>query len=354
MTASGTSNETYRYRLELTDSAGNVLTQRELVEADFDRAASAAHWKALRSGVLSHYDPAVEQARIVPQWATVGGEPSRAEGFRVVIPTPGGEPFGCDFSLRYFAPDAARMRAQFAPPKTDGVDGALFYTLQAFFDDHQRAADPAAIELGPMTTTVPLLSRSLVDLGPLNAWDDPSPSSMPIVVARSVVEDACHEARRNPDREIGGLLLGHVCRDPWDGTVFAQISCLVSAEGTTESTATTITFTPDSFERARRMIVLRASGSLTPEMLIGWHHTHPFKLCQECPLPTPRECIDKIFFFSSDDVQVMSTTFYQPFMVGLLSGVDPRLQRALGHPPVRCFHWMDGEIVLGGFSVFED
>ncbi len=102
------------------------------------------------------------------------------------------------------------------------------------------------------------------------------------------------------------------------------------------------------------MIALRASGGHPLEILVGWYHTHPFKLCQECPLPTPRECLDKIFFFSSDDVQVMSTTFYQPFMCGLLSGVDPRLELALGHPPVRCFHWTDGEVVRGGFSVFDD
>ncbi len=72
---------------------------------------------------------------------------------------------------------------------------------------------------------------------------------MPILVARSVVEDVCDEASRNPDREIGGLLLGHVCRDPQDGRVFAQVSGLASGQGTTESTATALTFSPDSFER---------------------------------------------------------------------------------------------------------
>jgi hypothetical protein len=354
MTASVMSSESYQFRLELTDSQGTVIAQRELVEADFNRATSATYWSALRSGLLRDYEPAVEQAQITPRFATVGSEPSRAEGFRVVIPTLDGEPFVCDFSIRYFAAEAACLRAQIAPRGNDGSDSALYYTLQSFLDDRQNKADQAAIELGPTTTLVPLVSRSLADLGSLIAWDDPSESSMPIVVARSVVKDACDEASRNPDREIGGLLLGHVCRDPQDGRIFAKINCLASGHGTTESTATTLTFSPESFERARRMIALRARGGQPLEILIGWHHTHPFKLCQECPLPTPPECLDKIFFFSSDDVQVMSTTFYQPFMCGLLSGVDPRLEQALGHSPVRCFHWMDGEVVRGGFSVFED
>jgi hypothetical protein len=355
MTASVTSSETYVFRLELTDPRGTVIAQRELVEADFNRATLTTYWNALRRGLLRDYKPVLEQARIRPRFATVGGEPSRAEGFRVLIPTPGGGPFGYDFSIRYFAAEAARLRAQFAPSNIDDSDSPLCYILQSFLDDRQpQVADQAAIELEPTMTMIPLVSRPLADFGPLKAWDDPSPSSMPILVARSVVYDACDEARRHPDREVGGLLLGNVCRDPGDGKVFAEVTCLVSGEGTTESTATTLTFTPDSFERARSMIALRASGGLPLEILVGWHHTHPFKLCRECPLPTPRECVDKILFFSSDDIQVMSTTFYQPFMSGLLSGVDPRLERALGHPPVRCFQWKHGEIVRGGFSVFED
>ncbi len=72
------------------------------------------------------------------------------------------------------------------------------------------------------------------------------------------------------------------------------------------------------------------------------------------PVADSAQCLDKVFFFSSDDVQVMATTFYQPFMVGLLSGVDPRLERALGHLPVRCFRWINGEVLRGGFWVFED
>ena len=353
MTALLTSSETYRFQLEVADSQHTVLAQRELVKADFHRAASATYWNAVRSGLLGDYEPDLEQARVTPRFARLEGEPSRAEGFRVHIPICGRKPFVNDFSIRYFAAEAASLRAQFAPRGSDNSESVVHYTLQSFLDDQQRQADPAAIELGPTTTLVPLINRSLADLGPLTEWDDPAASSMPILVARSVVDDICAEASRNPEREIGGLLLGAVCRDPRDGRIFAQVSGLASGEGTTESTATTLTFSQDSFERARRMIALRAGGG-TPEILIGWYHTHPFRLCQECPLPTPRECLDKIFFFSGDDVQVMSTTFYQPFMCGLLSGVDPRLEQALGHPPVRCFHWLDGEVVRGGFTVFED
>jgi hypothetical protein len=354
MTAEVT-NEVYQFRLELNDAAGVVIARHELVDADFDRAASETYWHALRSGLLADYDPTLEHARITPRFAGVDGEPSRTEGFRVAIPTPGGEPFSRDFSIRYFAAEAARLRAQSGRQTTDESEGTLYYTLQSFLDDGRRPpAAQATIELGRTTTLVRFVSRSLAGLGPLETWDDASGEAMPILVARSVVEDACEEARRYPDREVGGLLLGNVCRDPADGKVFTEVTCFVSTQGTTQSTATTLTFTAESFERARRMMELRASGGLPVETLIGWHHTHPFALCQECPLPTPPECLDKVFFFSSDDVQVMSTTFYQPFMVGLLSGVDPRLEQALGHPPLRCFHWSDGEVIRGGILVFDD
>ncbi len=139
MTATVASSETYQFRLELTDSQGAVIAQRELVEADFNRAALAAHWNALRSGLLRDYEPALERARITPRFAMAGGDPSRAEGFRVLIPTPGGEPFVCDFSIRYFAAEAARLRAQCVPRGDDGSDSPLYYTLQSFLDDrHAR------------------------------------------------------------------------------------------------------------------------------------------------------------------------------------------------------------------------
>jgi hypothetical protein len=114
-----------------------------------------------------------------------------------------------------------------------------------------------------------------------------------------------------------------------------------------------VTFTPECFARAREVLRLRAEPGQPPEILVGWFHSHPFRFCAECPLPTPAECIQKVLFFSSDDVQLMESTFNQPFMVGLLAAVEPKLEVALHHPPVRLFGWHHGEVLARGFHVID-
>jgi hypothetical protein len=102
------------------------------------------------------------------------------------------------------------------------------------------------------------------------------------------------------------------------------------------------------------MIALRARSGAAPEFVVGWHHSHPFRFCQQCPLPTPPECIAKVMFYSVDDLQVMATTFHQPFHVGLLTALEPRLEAALGHLPAKLFGWRNGEVVGRGFEVIDD
>ena len=48
----------------------------------------------------------------------------------------------------------------------------------------------------------------------------------------------------------------------------------------------------------------------------------------------------------------METTFEQPYMVGLLAAVEPRIEEAIGHLPVKLYGWCNGEIKERGFEVF--
>jgi hypothetical protein len=83
-------------------------------------------------------------------------------------------------------------------------------------------------------------------------------------------------------------------------------------------------------------------------------HSHPMRFCAECTLPIKQECIDKVLFYSSDDDFLMELSFARPFMVGLLAAVEPRLEQALGHAPVKLFGWNNGRIEARGFEVLED
>jgi proteasome lid subunit RPN8/RPN11 len=204
------------------------------------------------------------------------------------------------------------------------------------------------IELESEAPEIPVRSGSRKAVGPAEAWDVPRPEDFPVLIPRRVVEEAVEEAQRAPEREVGGVLLGHLRRDQDNGELYLEVTALVPAEET-EATELSVTFTPATWARAREVIAVRGEG----ETFVGWMHSHPFRFCQECPLPVPKECLDKVLFYSSDDEFLMELSFARPFMVGLLAAVEPRLETALGHLPVKLYGWNKGVIETRGFEVID-
>jgi hypothetical protein len=345
-----TAARTYVFRLELADEQQRHVGARALSAADFHRAIAETAFEGFRGGLLPEFAPPLDAARIEPIFAE-GSTTAQVTGFRVAIPRPDGDDVVQEFGVGYFAAPASRQRARILQQHVWPRDKPLIYTLAAYLNDGQRLT---AGKSSGMAVAAPTLH---VTIGPLGrddfpvreAWDSPQAGDLPVLVARSVIEQACAEASVNPEREIGGLLLGRLLRLE-AGEVALAITCLVSGEGTTEATGHSVTFTAASFAKARGLAALRAAG----EFVSGWHHSHPFKFCDSCPLPTPPECLDKVLFYSADDVQFMESTFYQPYHVGLLTAVEPRLAAALGHLPARLFGWRRGEIVSRGFEVVDD
>src|SRR5262249_11486989 len=159
----------------------------------------------------------------------------------------------------------------------------------------------------------------------------------PVLAPRHVLEEAVAEARQAPDREVGGVLLGHLCRDRDDGALYLEVTCAVPCEET-RATEGSVTFTHPTGARVPEVGGLARGGEVVElrgegELIVGWVHSHPFLLCAECPRPVPAECQAKVLFYSSDDEFLMETAFARPFMVGLLTAVEPRL----GELPVKLF-----------------
>lgn len=354
MTTLATNTDTYCFRLEFHDADQNPVYSEPLKEADFHRAISSTHFIAFRDGVLLDFTPDFETARIDPRFVEEDGS-ARTEGFRVIVPLSMGDRVTCNFGIGYFSARAARLRAAIIRDRDWPADRPLYFTIAAYLDDGAEPPRAApAFTLDSASISVPVRSGSLAGLGVREAWDNPQPIEMPVIVGRSLLEEACEEARQHPDREIGGLILGDLRREPGGGQLSVQLKCLASGDGTTESSKASVTFTPESFAKARALINLRASQGQPPEIVVGWYHSHPFRFCAECPLPTPPECVKKVLFYSDDDVQLMESTFYQPFMLGLLVAVEPRLEAAVGHLPLRLFGWDNGEIKPRGFEVVDD
>jgi proteasome lid subunit RPN8/RPN11 len=343
---------TDRYCLELafTDENRAPVHSERLADADFDRAVYAAWFSAFRQSAFDAYAPRREAARVEPVFADEGGT-ARAKGFRVCLPTASGE-FTQEFRLKYFAAAASRLRAALRRGRELPEEADLYYTLEAYLEDSPAARRSGSLVLEDASLEIPVRVGARPAGGVVEAWDAPRHEDLPVVVARSLLEDACEEAKRHPDREVGGLILGHLRRDDASGETFVEATCIASGEGTTEASQASVTFTADSFVKARRLIELRAGSGAPAEIVVGWYHSHPFRYCAECPLPTPPECLAKVLFYSEDDVQLMESTFYQPFMIGLLAAIEPRIEADLGHLPVKLFGWSaGGEIVPRGFEV---
>jgi proteasome lid subunit RPN8/RPN11 len=331
---------------------GPRIHEEPLGDADFERARSAASWEGFRNGRsrCSEFDPGGGLFRIEPLFANRNGGSPRALGFTIEIEGGEGARHRTTFAVDHFEGRARRAAGELVRLGKVADGTTLHYALAASpTREDAGAAAPALFTLDGATSALPVRPGLLQSLPSQGAWDSPRPGEFPVLIHRQVITDALAEAAAAPENEAGGFLLGHLRRDSESNEVFLQVTALVPAQYT-EATAASVTFTPESWAHMRSMTELRGEG----EILAGWMHSHPFRFCAECPVPAPAECIAKILFFSRDDEFVMNAAFPQPFMVGLVAGVEPRLEAALGHPPVRLFGWERGLIRARGFHVFGD
>jgi proteasome lid subunit RPN8/RPN11 len=302
----------YSYVLDFKDEQDQHLHTLVLRNVEFERAIRETWLAAFRARALEAYDPRPDQAHIEPCFSQQA-ENARSSGFRVRLPYGQGEEFVRAFPLGYFNARASTMRAVLRREDKLGPDQKLYFKLSAYLEGQApmpTSGTPLSFDLP--STEVPIRKLSRESFGAAEPWDLPDETQLPILFSRTVIADGCDEAARSPDREVRGFLLGHLCQDLEGGDIFLAVTCLVPAEGTTESTSISVTFTPESFARARELIRLRAQPDQPAEILVGWFHSHPFRFCAECPLSTPPECIQRVLFFSADDVQLMESTFHQP------------------------------------------
>ncbi len=341
--------ETYSYRLEFWAGKGRRVHEVALASADFSRAEEAAFFDGLRRGVFRDYDPPLGRCRLEPRFTRGESGSPHTAGFTVVVPKPEGGEHRVEFGSRFFHNQVSRISADLVRNQRVDNGTVLLYQLAAYLDREEVAANGSGILLEPASAEVPIRPGSLAAFGATEAWDNPQPEDFQVLIPRRVLEESVEEAGRAPEREVGGILLGHLRRDEQTGKVFLEVTCQVPAEET-QATDMSITFTPATWARVREVIDLRGEG----EIFAGWVHSHPFRFCAECPLPTPPDCIQKVLFYSSDDEFLMELSFARPFMIGLLTAVEPRLEKALGHLPVRLYGWRNGEIAARGFEVIDE
>jgi proteasome lid subunit RPN8/RPN11 len=341
MTAVLSSPVRHRFVLEILHD-NRRLHEAPLEKADFARAVETTFFEALRKGAFETYAPPFDLARIEPCFE---GDGPSAPAFEVVLPTPAGKEFRQRFEGEFFRTLVRRTAAQLVLAGRVPLEGVLHYRLGAFADAPAAGARRGLkIDLEAEEIAIPITPGTR-GIGPVEVWDAPALDDFPVRIPRHVLEESVAEARRTSDREVGGVLLGHLRRDE-TGELFLEVTCMVPGEET-RATQLSVTFTHDTWARVREVAAWRGEG----ELIVGWVHSHPFRLCAECPDPVPPECQAKVLFYSTDDEFLMELTFPRPFMVGLLTAVEPKLEKTLGHLPVKLFGWKDGLVVPRGFEV---
>lgn len=335
---------TYRLRLEYRQLDDHSVLEVPLGEADFARAVETAFFDGLRHGRFHEYLVPAAGVRIEPRFVE---ESPLTEGFAVVLPTDDGE-HRVAFETNFLASHAKRILVDRVLEGEVEAD-TLKYRLTAYLDDAPPRRSGLGMTLEADEPQVPIRSVRREALGRTVKWDTPDPKDLRVLVPRGVLEQAVVEAKEAPEREVGGFLLGHLCRAEEDGELFLLVTCHVPAEST-EATQTSVTFTAQTWASAREVIAWRDEG----EIFAGWVHSHPFRFCAECPSPPKPDCLSKVLFFSAEDHFLMEVTFAQPFMVALQTAVEPKLEMLLGHLPVRMYGWRDGVVVPRGFEVIEE
>lgn len=330
----------YRFVLELRTLDEAVL-HREALTPDWEPAVEGARLAGLRShGVWQQACDG--EPRLEPIWHETAGPPllravrvHMAHAERVWF---------ADFPTATYFGDAARsvVAAQLAAGRLKPED-RVGYVVAAYTMSEPRSGEPA-LRFDTADRPQPLVVRDR-GFGDLRSQAVPcgeaEPSDFEVVIPEEVLEEASALTREAGDRETGGILIGHVCRDEVERDVGVEITALIPARHTVGD-AVKLTFTSDTWTDVRAAVALRKAD----ERLIGWYHSHPAQAwCAKCPIERQRNCHFTKGFLSADDLALHRAMFPGAFTLALVVtssvlGLDTTL-----------FGWRHGVLAPRGFRL---
>ncbi len=330
-----------RYAMEVTWEDGTPVGQVP-VEVDWEPAGEAARLEALGRGA----DPDTaftSRYQVTPRWDAGRGPPYLA-GFRVTLE--GNEATPMDFPRRWFQESSrtvvAKMVADGLLAAGDRVRGhPLAFPLPALDD----GALPRPTLGRPAAPAIPLLPLPLSRFGTRPEAGERGAADPPVFIPAGVIRELGRLTLTAGPQETGGILIGHLCRDPADATVFLAITAQVPARHT-EASATRLSFTPETWTEVRAAIRLRGRD----EIMLGWWHSHPVReWCRECSEERRETCTLRKGFLSEHDRRLHRTVFPRAYSVALVASdvADSDLRYAL-------FGWRQGTIQSREFITIEE
>jgi proteasome lid subunit RPN8/RPN11 len=333
--------ETYRYMLDLLAEDGTVLGQVG-VEPDWEPVLECASFAAIRRGLLPPSTATVPGA-VEPVWDEKRGRPL-VSGFRVRIDGLG-DTDGSLLGVSYLSALARQASLDLVERGALQPGAPFLYRVSAFpVEAPSGAGEPATFDVEEVASPLPVEERSL---GPLLAasarWGEAADAEeMTVLVPRRVLDEAMALARRDPETESGGILVGKLSRDPETAEIFLEVTAQIPARHAL-SHATKLTFTAETWAAAEAAMRLRRRG----EIMCGWFHDH-LDWCRRCPEESRWRCTASNAFFSADDAHLHRVCFGRAYQVALLISDSIRTGMTWS-----LYGWRRGTVEPRGFHILE-
>lgn len=332
-------NCSYRFVLEIRGTDGTSVYNGAL-DPDWEPALQGTRLAGLRRMNVWHGQG--EACLIEPVWDVESGPP-KTHGLRVHM-RDGDRHWSAEFSTNeYFAESARAVVAAQLVAGDVAAEDQVRYAVSAYKIDAERH-ESAANRLSVVDRPQPLAVRHR-DFGARCARSaargEENDADVEVIVPQAVLDQVCALTDAAGERETGGILIGHLCRDETRDDVGVEVTAQIPARHTVAEPEK-LTFTSETWTDVRAAVALRNEG----ELLVGWWHSHPaFSWCAKCPIDRQRVCRFATGFMSVDDKALHRSIFPAAFTQALVvtksvAGLDSRM-----------FGWRNGVLRPRGFRV---
>jgi hypothetical protein len=323
--------------LELYRPAGELLHQLALTP-DWQPAFEWARLIGLcKYGIWVSESEA--EPRVEPLWHPTGKPFIR--GFRVFLAHQSLQ-WSAEFAAtRYFADTARDAAGGLVTAGRVAAGEHVLYRTAAFAGrDPEEPVTALRFETAERPQPLGVKARDLVDvMADSVACGDRLPDDIEVLIPGETIREVVTLTEEAGGRETGGILIGHLNRDPGHGELCVEVTAQIAARHTVGN-AVKLTFTSDTWTDVRSAIALRRQG----ELMCGWWHSHPSReWCKACPPERQRVCPLAMGFLSADDRALHRALFPNAFSLALL------LTNAITGIESKLFGWRRGVLEPRGF-----
>lgn len=329
----------WRFSLSIYREDGSAVGQAPIT-VDFEPAREWARFACMRRNELSP-DEICAPTEVVPLWHPGAGEPY-LRGFRIAISPAKGESIGTDFTTHYFRKLARAASAAFVE-KGSLASGETFRYLATAFRDRTAPSDAPRFVTEETPPDWELRSSGLGGFRERSTPTGPfDPRDVPVFLPRRVLDEATELTRGSGGSETGGILLGHLHRDPDVPEVFVEVTAQVPAEHA-RADSRSLEFTPRTWTAIRSVMDRRGRA----ELMVGWWHSHPVRhWCRNCPPGRQRRCHLAKDFLSDHDRHLHRTVFPRAYSVALVMN-----DVSFSDVTHSLFGWKEGRLETRGYEL---